>query len=249
MQHTRSNYWDEVQDPDRFAELDALDIEDSSSLSPPTSPSTPPGQYPAPSRFLDDVFPSDDIQDPSWVLDEEEDTQGRRPPQTNPQKVSAIFEFMKATYPRFSLKDFLTTLFDPASEISGSLKTALGIFFTNGGGELLMDTVWNYGLHLQREKYNESMAQWVIKTAGVLCDYECSHLTDAASKGPHYEDALSLRVNAEKVTVAMVRNYKLEDLTTVYDRTLPWTQNILSSIMNKDSEAVQSSSRNADDVS
>lgn len=183
------------------------------------------------------------------MLDEEEEgAQGRRPPQTGPQKVSAIFEFMKAEYPRFSLKDFLTTLFDPASEISGSLKTSLGIFFTNGGGELLMEAVWNYGLQLQREKYNEDMANWVIKTAGALCNYECSHLTDAASKGPHYADALNLRVNAEKVTVAMVRKYKLEDLTMVYDRTLPWTQKILSSIMNKDS-ADQSSSRNAHDVS
>ena len=249
MQHTRSNYWDEVQDPDRFAELDALDIDDSSSLSPPTSPSTPRQQYPAPSRFLDDTFPSDDIQDPSWVLDEEEEAQGRRPPQTKRQKVSAVFEFMKAKYPRFSLKDSLTTLFDPAGEISGSLKTALGIFFANGGGELLMDTVWNYGLHLQREKYHESMAKWVFKTAGVLCDYECSHLTDTASKGPHYDDEIKLRVNAEKVTVSMVRNYKLEHLTAVYDRTLPWTQKILSSIMNKDFEAFQPSSRNADDVS
>ena len=112
-----------------------------------------------------------------------------------------------------------------------------------------MELIWACSMRMQGKKYNENMANWIIKKAGEMCSYESSYLTDAASKGPHYRDACRLRVNATELTLDMVRSFKLEHLTSVYNRTLPWTQKILSSVMDKDSRSDQPAVRNANDVS
>ncbi len=246
-QHTRSNAWDEEVDPDRFMDIDALDFNDTSSLSPPSSQGTPSI---TPAILYDDslMLPSDDYEnDPTFKPDisgEAEESQRRRPPMTDAQKVCAVLEYMKS-FSRLSLRKFLETLFttdDP------TLRSYTGIFLSDGGGEWLMKTMWDRGQHLQAEKYNPTMAEWIITTAAELCTREASRVTDTASRGPHYRDAQLLRVRAEDVTVSMVRSFKLEQLTALYDRTLPWLQKILSAVMEK-GDSVRSTTRDVHDVS
>ncbi len=246
-QHTRSTAWDEKADPDRFMDIDALDFEDTSSLSPPSSQGTPSA---TPAMLYDDsiMLPSDDIEDdPTFQPDtsgEAGGSKGRRPPMTDAQKVCAVLEYMKS-FSRLSLRVFLETLFtsdDP------TLRGYTGIFLSDGGGEWMMKIMWDCGQHLQLEKYNPTMAEWVISTAAELCGREASRITDTANRGPHYRDAKSLRIRAEDVNVAMVRSFKLEQLTALYDRALPWLQAILTGVMQK-GDTVFSTSRNIHDVS
>ncbi len=138
-QHTRSTAWDETADPDRFMDIDALDFDDTSSLSPPSSQGTPSA---TPAILYDDsiMLPSDDIEnDPTFEPEtttsgEGEGPKGRRPPMTDAQKVCAVLEYMKS-FSRLSLRIFLETLFTSDDPI---LRSYTGIFLSDGGGEWMM---------------------------------------------------------------------------------------------------------------
>ncbi|KAI0737485.1 hypothetical protein BC629DRAFT_1446172 [Irpex lacteus] len=250
--------WDEEANPHRFSDFEALDFEDTSSIAPPSSPATAGAPLPSLYNLMFADISSDEdydedydpVGDPDWVpqceeqSDLTEEAGDRRPALSEEQKVCAILGFMKEQFPRLSLKGFLNSLFrseDP------NIRTYTGIFLNRTkGGPWLMETVWDCGTRMQAKKYNDKMSDWVIDKAAELCSHECSHLTDSASKGPHYGDAQRLRVKAKDVSVDMVRSFKLENLTGLYDRTLPRTQRILSAVIAKDSGS--STARDANDA-
>ncbi len=250
--------WDEKANPHRFSDFDALDFDDTSSIAPPSSPAAAAAPLPSLYNFMFAEYLSDEDydedydepEDPDYVPQDEEQSdategeEGRRPALSEAQKVRAILGFMKEHFPRLSLRGFLKVLF--RSEDT-NIRTYTGIFLNRPqGGPWLMETLWDCGTRMQAKKYNDQMSDWVVDKAAELCSHECSHLTDNASKGPHYGDARRLRVKAKDVSVDMVRSFKLENLTGLYDRTLPRTQRILSAVIAKDSGS--SSARDANDV-
>ncbi len=142
-QRTRSTtLWDELADPDRFADFEALEFEDTSSISPPSSPgahSISPDLF---SGLAGEFLLSDDtIGDSLYVTDDEQlsdeelplDEEGaRRQAMKDPQKVQAVLTFMKKNFPRLSLRRFLDTIFSSNDHL---LRTYTGRFLKAEGGE------------------------------------------------------------------------------------------------------------------
>ena len=140
------------------------------------------------------------------------------------EKAIAVLKHMRTAWPRFSLRTFILTLF---TSNDAELKGAAGIFIRDGGVLELLQVFWELSTHWQRGKHNQHMAEWVVERAGEVIGQEFSWMTNRASEGPHYSTACRFRVSAEDATVNMVRNFKLSNLTAVYDETTPFFQQIL----------------------
>ncbi|KIJ04579.1 hypothetical protein PAXINDRAFT_104114 [Paxillus involutus ATCC 200175] len=155
---------------------------------------------------------------------------------TSQDKVIHVLSFMKAQYPRFSLRLFLTTLF---SSENHTLKQKTRMFLSDDGALELMDIWWT------QLKEEPNFQCWVVDHAALICDKECSRLSDRASEGPHYADAQFLRISPKDVTVNLVESFRFDDLTKRYDRTTPHLQTILRKVIGKEgthsteAEAVQ----------
>ncbi|KIJ15989.1 hypothetical protein PAXINDRAFT_52872, partial [Paxillus involutus ATCC 200175] len=120
---------------------------------------------------------------------------------TPEDKTIEILAFMRARYPRFSLRH---TLFTSQHSM---LKHSANIFMTGGGALHLMDIWWT------KCKHDAGFQDWVVGCGASVCAKECSWLSDRASEGPHYEDAQFLRVSPKDLTVSMVESFRMRDLT------------------------------------
>ncbi|KAL4244050.1 hypothetical protein ABKN59_010552 [Abortiporus biennis] len=151
------------------------------------------------------------------------DTRRRAIRRSDDEKAIAVLQYM-SNISHFSLRKFFEVLFTSENP---QIKHASGIFFRDGsGGTEVMDLWWEMATHLQRGD-NQPMSTWTITHAAELCKKEFSFLTDRASSGPHADDAYTLRVNADTVTMDFVQSFDLGSLTACYDRTLPLFQHIL----------------------
>ncbi|KAH7917199.1 hypothetical protein BV22DRAFT_997805, partial [Leucogyrophana mollusca] len=124
---------------------------------------------------------------------------------TSDQKTLSVLQFMKAEFPRFSLKQFLKTLF---TSQDGGIKNYSNIFLADDGHVMLLDIWWE-----KSGGRDSSMSGWVVSQVADVCARECSQLTDRASRGPHYNDAQSLRISPRQITVSMVESFRIKDLT------------------------------------
>ncbi|KAG0707609.1 hypothetical protein DFH29DRAFT_871599 [Suillus ampliporus] len=126
---------------------------------------------------------------------------------------------------RFSLRTLLETLF---SSEDSTIKHHANIFLAGGGPHQLMNLWW------ERIGARDSQFQeWVVEKAAEICSQECSWLTDKASEGPYYADALLLRVSPKNVTVDLVKKFRLDDLRMKYERVTPRLQTFLRTIIGK----------------
>jgi len=108
-----------------------------------------------------------------------------------------------------------------------------------------MDIWWE-----KRGLKSPTTCKWVVEKAAAICAKECSWLTDNASKGPHFEDALFLCVSPKQVTVAMLNAFYIQDLVEIYERITPYLQHILKAIIGeKGGMQKRKRSHNSDHVS
>lgn len=95
---------------------------------------------------------------------------------------------------------------------------------------------------------NEIMQTWVVQRGAAVCAKECSRLTNRASEGPYFEDAQYLRVLPRRVSVDMMNDFHIDDLTTGYNRITPNLQTFLQTIIGKQDQLPHERSRNPDHV-
>ncbi|KAF8171146.1 hypothetical protein BJ912DRAFT_860647 [Pholiota molesta] len=152
----------------------------------------------------------------------------RAPRRSDTEKVQAILRYMAEECNRFSLRQLLEVLF--ASDDS-TLKKSANIFLNSGAVTGLLD-VWE-------KRIPSEMTDWAMKTATKACRREFSWLTDRASQGPHKKDADFLRVPANQASVALLEDFRLEDLTRRYVRVLPKFESLLTGVIGKDDDLLQ----------
>ncbi|KAI0782725.1 hypothetical protein C8Q75DRAFT_885922, partial [Abortiporus biennis] len=210
--------------------LDDLDEYDASSsvVWPSSSPPvTNDWDIPSDTPFASidsELLPEDDPDDASFGIPLRPSR--RAPRYSKEEKAQQVIDFM-AGINKFSLRDFLETLFTSENE---KLKHSAMIFFSSEGLLQLMDIWWDISSHMQRREH-PGLAKWVIEHAASLCKQEFSFLTDQASTGPHKDDATFLRMPAEKVSKEFVEQFQLSNLTTIYDRTTPYFQTIIHAVI------------------
>lgn len=156
------------------------------------------------------------------------------------EKAFAVLQFMRESFPRFSLRLLLKTLL-----VSGSrgIKNTVNTWQGNGGITELLDLLWaRTGLS------DEAICEWVVQKASTVCAREASFLTDRAAEGPYKAQASALRVPAQSVSVARLESFSLRGLHAMYAETMPCTQAILTAIINQDEKDRDAHSRNPGDV-
>jgi hypothetical protein len=221
--------------------LDSLDdIEAISSVGSESSPITPHVDFHDLPQvpFLDLELSQSDDDDFSYIPTDGHD----RPQRLNAdQKCLEVLAFMTRQLSRFSLRTLLETLF---SSEDSTIKHHANIFLAGGGPHQLMNLWW------ERIGARDSQFQeWVVEKAAKICSQECSWLTDKASEGPYYADALSLRVSPKNVTVDLVKKFRLDDLRMKYERVTPRLQTFLRTIIGKPHAGSTTSVRSPQDVS
>ncbi|KAF9470877.1 hypothetical protein BDN70DRAFT_926329 [Pholiota conissans] len=142
----------------------------------------------------------------------------------NVQKAKDILKYMRNDCNKFSLAEFLKTLF---TSDDGDLRKSANMFLKSGKATGLMNE-WMGRIP------EEEMEDWIMEKATRLCVREFSWLTDRASQGPHNNDAKSLRIHSDSVTVSLLEGFQLKKLTALYDRTMPNFQRILLAVIGKD---------------
>ncbi|KAF5310750.1 hypothetical protein D9619_008176 [Psilocybe cf. subviscida] len=157
-----------------------------------------------------------------------EESAPRAPALTNEQKAEHTLAYMK-TMNKFSLHTFFETMFMSTTE---KISHAAGIFESNGGILELMEIWWNSSGGAR----NQEMVDWVIEKAAQICSKEASRLSERAAAGRHAATAASLRVSPEDITVEMVTDFRLKNLTKTYNRIVPQMQKIFRAIIGKDEE-------------
>lgn len=163
---------------------------------------------------------SDEEADPTYTLPPP--IQATQPRRTDQQKVVEVLRFMKAQFPRLSLRKFLNTLF--RSE-DGAITNWTSMFIQDSGMLDIMDLWW------ARAGGDEDMEDWVISRAAGICKKEVDGLTDTARKSQHYEEVKSLRLSPKDVTVKMVNSFRLGELGMKYERLTPRLQHILRAVI------------------
>jgi hypothetical protein len=118
-----------------------------------------------------DDLPSDDPHDKTFTLVDNNTFR-----LSDDQKTTEILRFMKETFPRFSLKLFLTSLF---SSNTGPIKNYTNIYLKSGGRVHLMEMV--VGKDFLKD---DELLDWIIAKASEVCAKECSQLMDRAARGP-----------------------------------------------------------------
>jgi hypothetical protein len=144
---------------------------------------------------------------------------------TDLEKACTVLQFMKENWPRFSLKDFLTVIFtskDPRITV-----TANSYLATGGRLHLLCMLAGN------EATLDDNVNDWILSKAADLCDREASYLTENASRGPHFKEALYLRVPADTITVQHLQSFSLPKLLETYEQTTPGLQKLLRAVIKK----------------
>jgi hypothetical protein len=219
-----------------LSELSDLDdLEASSSIAPSSSPEFPPPPVGFPPGPFNSVqFPEVDDEDLEYIP-----PQGYRSRTNNDEKAIEVLWFMKSRFPRFSLRMLLDTIF--AKDASKTIKEYAGNFMKDDGLVRFMDKLYNLG--------GSEMSDWVVNMAGNVCAREASGLTERASRSGHTENANFFRVVSKRLTVEMVKSFRVPDLTKRYARLAPNLQCILKAVIGKEGKPVLEGSRNPDDVS
>lgn len=213
--------------------LDALDdlLQEAATSSIPSSPTD--SDFPIyddiPSvKFKDfeaEAMDSDEEADPTYSLPE-----GTRRPytarRTDEEKVLEILKFMKAMFPKFSLRKFLVALFRSRE---GAITNWTSMFLADGGAVLVMDLWW------ERCGADAVMQDWVVAQAARICRKEAGWLTDNASNGPHFDEAKALRLSPQNITVDLMNSFNLNDLRLRYERVTPQLQRLLTAVIGGDS--------------
>lgn len=94
---------------------------------------------------------------------------------TNDEKTIEVLHFMKETFPRFSLKLFLTSIFLSDNRL---IKSYANIYLKNGGRVQLMEML------IGRDFLKEEVSDWIIGKS----TKEFSQLTDRAARGSNNAD-------------------------------------------------------------
>ena len=165
----------------------------------------------------------------------------RRGPQSDEQKAIHILKFMRETFPRFSLRILFETLLKSRHpEITNSVNTWKG----NGGILELLDLLWAAsGLR------DDGVCEWVTEKAAQVCAREASWLTDRAADGPHSAYSCVLRVPARLLSIAQLKSFSIDDLLSIYSKTMPRLREILHAVVNKPIVLADAGNRNPEDVS
>jgi len=185
--------------------------------------------------------PSDDFEDPSLLLlsddlpDDDDDTdyieivqpKKRKSPLTDTEKARLVLQFMRDTLSKFSLRQFLETIFKSED---GKIKNFTNIFLADGGHLQLMDIWWEKSGGTR----NIEMREWSVGKAARACAREASWLSNRASEGPHEEDAKFLRISSRNVDVGLVNGFRIYELLDRYERVTPHLQTILKAIVDKE---------------
>ena len=97
-----------------------------------------------------------------------------------------------------------------------------------------MDTLWE-----KEGMKNEDMQAWVVQRASGVCATELNCLTRRAKRGPFHEDVKLLRVSPVDVSVKMLNEFSVGDLTDTYARITPHLQSFLATVIGKTTPAHQ----------
>jgi hypothetical protein len=101
-----------------------------------------------------------------------------------------------------------------------------------------MDTLW------EREGMkSEDMQAWVVRRASGICAMELNRLTHQARRGPFHEDMKLLCMSPVDVSVKMLNEFSIGDLTDMYVRITPHLQSFLATVIGKTTPAHQASLR------
>jgi hypothetical protein len=166
-----------------------------------------------------DTLESDD--DPTFVT-----TRAYATRHTDEEKVLAVLQFMRQSFPRFSLEDFLRTMFTSQHPL---ITHTTHIFLDNGNPDTIMD------LWMDRRRHCAvNLDHWVVRQAGHICAKEASHLTNRAKAGPHYKAAQELRIRGNQVDRGLVANFDIKSLGEQYQQLLPSLQFILKAVTRSD---------------
>ncbi|KAF5313743.1 hypothetical protein D9619_013675 [Psilocybe cf. subviscida] len=133
----------------------------------------------------------------------------------------------------FSLRALLETLFtsqDPTLTNTSNKYVFSGRFLA------IMDLWWAGAGGFR----NQEMCDWTMDKAAGICSREAGWLAERASAGPYEEEAKFLHVSACNVTVQMVNDFRLANLTKLYARVLPQLQKILDAVVAKKDELKES---------
>ncbi|KAG6819049.1 hypothetical protein H0H93_015957 [Arthromyces matolae] len=169
---------------------------------------------------LDGLF-TDDSSDIDYI-----EEQPRRHALTDTEKTIATLDLIRDNFSRFSIKQFLETLFtsnDPR------ITNRSNMYLADEGHLRLMGIWWDKWGGL-----NSNMSDWIIEKASDLCSKEASMLSERASTGPHQADVAFLRVPASQVGVDFVNKFSIYDLATRYERITPNIQKILKGFIGKE---------------
>ena len=198
--------------------------------------------------------PSDDFEEPFLLLlsddlpDDNEDGdyidtvqhKKRRSPLTDVEKARLVLQFMRDTLSKFSLRQFLETIF---KNEDAKIKNFANIFLADGGHLRLMDLWWEKCGGTR----DTQMTEWSVSKAANACAREASWLSDRASEGPHEEDARFLRISSRNVDVGLVNGFRIFELLNRYERVTPHLQTIFKAVINK-KKLLQPGSRDPDAV-
>ncbi|KAJ7340585.1 hypothetical protein DFH08DRAFT_704319, partial [Mycena albidolilacea] len=138
---------------------------------------------------------------------------------TDLEKACTVLQFMRENWPRFSLKDFLTVIFtskDPRITV-----TANSYLATGGCLHLLCMIAGD------EDPLDEDVNDCILCKAADLCDREANYLTENALRGPHFKEALYLRVPADTITVQHLQSFSLPKVLDTYEQTTPGLQKLL----------------------
>jgi hypothetical protein len=189
------------------------------------------------SQLDSDDLPPEDDSDKTYGNRE------RAPKTTDLDKACMVLGFMKENWPRFSLKDLLTVLFTSKDQ---RITVTVNSYLATGGRLHLLHMVAG-----DEAPLDEPITDWILSMAADLCDREASYLTENASRGPHFKEALHLRVPADSITVQHLQSFSLLKLLDIYEETTPGLQKLLKAVIKKQpdhSSNAKRSPRNPDIV-
>ncbi|KAJ6527386.1 hypothetical protein B0H19DRAFT_969717, partial [Mycena capillaripes] len=130
-----------------------------------------------------------------------------------------------------------------------SIKNVTNTYLAMGGALHLLETaVGDKGLA------DNNVTEWVKMQTATICTGEVSALTDRASRGQHFEDAKSLRPQANSVTLEHLQTFCVPGLLQLYERATRNLQEFLQAVIGKDlslhtNKTVGRAQRNPDMVS
>ncbi|KAK7473220.1 hypothetical protein VKT23_001318 [Stygiomarasmius scandens] len=157
------------------------------------------------------------------------------------QRVEDVLKYMKAKHYRLSLQTFLDILTGDSGQSSEYIKHTTGIFFADEQSSLkIIRQLFERGGKLKKSSYRD----WVLERGREIYVREFSQLTEAASDGKHYGDALSLRLSAKDMSMERAASFRILELQELYNRALPNFQDLLCAVVGKEGKSSDSKKRN-----